>query len=128
MSQALTQYAEVVREFCAALGIGTWQEVLASRHVELEGRLVGLVPPANDDEPLLSVFIELGATYPDRDGAVYERLLAANMEGGLAMRGHYAIHPQGRQAVYCMRFPLGGIQGADLALIVMSELQAHRLA
>jgi hypothetical protein len=75
-------YAELIRDFCEAADIGSWNDVVQSKHVAMEDRLIGLIP-MDGELPTLSVCIELGQTYPDRDGSVYERLLAADGEGVL---------------------------------------------
>ena len=98
MNTASPAYADVIRDFCAAAGIAEVDDVLESQHITVSDRLIGLIPIESNETPMLSVCIELGQTYPERDAHVYERLLAANLDAGIAMKGHYAIHHESKQA------------------------------
>ena len=128
MSHRQSEYEALIREFCDAAGILEWAQLIETRHIAVGDRLVGLIPVLDGDVATVSVCIELGQTYPDRDAEIYECLLEANLEAGLGMRGHYALHGASKHAVYCMCLGLDGLTGTELARILDEELQVRRLA
>ncbi len=88
--------------------------------------LVGLIPHLDRVDPMLSVYVEMGETCLDVDASLYARLLETNLHAPDPIPGRWGLHPQSRQAVYCMSFGLYELDGAQLAHLLKSRIALAR--
>lgn len=113
-------YEDLIRQLCEAHGSPEAAEgAIACWHIELEGRLVGLIPGV---ETGLDVFIEMDQTYPDRDQTLYEKILCANIASGPELMGFFGLHPEGSRVAYRMRLQ-GDLSGEKLSALLLSQMQ-----
>ncbi|MDF2467354.1 MAG: Tir chaperone protein (CesT) family [Ramlibacter sp.] len=114
-------YENLIRQLCEAHGSpDATNGVIACKHLEVEGRLVGLIPR---DDSGLDVFIELQQTYPDRDHSLYEKILRGNISAGSDLMGFFGLHPEGIRVVYRMRLP-DDLSGEELSALLLGQIQA----
>lgn len=116
------QYEQLIRDFCLAVGIKEWEEIIKTQHFMINERWVGLIPAWEQPEPILWVYVEIGQTYPVQDGGRYLQMLISNLENGVTRLGYYAIHPVSQQAVYCIKCAFNALTGAQLLAILNTEL------
>lgn len=108
-------YEKLIEDLCESAGIAGWAEVASSRHVQVGNQLIGFIPVLHGDVPSLSIYVELGQTFPERDTAIYQRLLAANLQSDPELLGHFGLHPESHQAVYKFSVGLETMRGVELA-------------
>lgn len=113
-------YERVIRELCHGAGIEPWEEVARARHIESDGRTIGLIPDAVHGG--LSVYIDLGPLFAQRDPAVHERLLVANLERRGPLAGAFCVHPHTGHAVYHLPLPRQ-VTGAELSGILTDAVE-----
>lgn len=119
---AAHQYERVVRQLCSEVGITNSEEVISSRHLNLNDHLIGLVVDDEDECSPLFVYIQLGLTYPEKDLEIYHRMLKANIAA--RQRGFLCVHPESNQAVYQLRIDWRDMHdGAALAQLLAMELE-----
>ncbi len=116
------QYDVLVQDLCRAAGIEGWSAIAASQHMIVGDQLIGLIPNFEGQEPTLSIYIELGQTSPERDAALYARMLESNLQAPEGTQGRYGLHPESKQAVYCMSFGLFATSGAEIARLLEAQL------
>lgn len=122
MHDTASRYETVIREFCEVLDLADWPALVRSEHITVGERLVGLIPLPQAPVPTLSVCVELGQTYPERDAALYARMLEANLSRDPGLPGHYALHADSGQAVYLMDLDLDTLTGAEVARMVAQAI------
>lgn len=116
---ALT-YESLIRQFCEAHGSPEAADgAIACQHIEVEGRLVGLIPRPDSG---LDVFVEMEQTYPDSDHSLYVKVLRANISSGSELIGFFGLHPEGGRIAYRMRLA-GDLSGEDLSALLQSQMQ-----
>ncbi|MBC5764537.1 CesT family type III secretion system chaperone [Ramlibacter albus] len=114
-------YERMVRDFCECRGAPQAAgEAIESRHLEIDGHLVGLVPREGAG---LDIFIEMGHTWPGDDAPLYERLLRFNLDAGPQLVGFFGLHPSGSHVAYRMRVA-GGLSGTELSDLLHDQLPA----
>lgn len=114
-------YESLISQLCEAHGSpGATSGVIACQHLEIEGRLVGLIPQEGFG---LDVFIEMEQTYPDRDRSLYEKILRGNISLGADLIGFFGLHPEGNRVVYRMRLP-ADLTGEELSAALLGQMAA----
>jgi hypothetical protein len=124
MHQKSENYEHVIRDMCEVAGIARWEEVARTRHLAIGDQTIGLIPDFETVPSTLSVYIELGQSYPERDAGLYLRLLGSNLFRPDGLSGRFAVHPESRQIVYCITLDLPDLQGADLANLIDKQMDA----
>lgn len=115
-------YEAVIEGLCEVAGVDGAAQIVEGQHVTLDGRLVGLIPDLDAEVPTLSVYIELGPTFPERDSALYARLLAENLAAPRFLPGRWGLHPETHEAVYALTVDLASLDGAGLAALLETEI------
>lgn len=114
-----TQYQLKIADFCSYAGIAQWEEVARTQHIEVQGKTIGLIP---DPGGRLSVYIDLGPVYLERDPRMFEQMLVANMEARGSLSGAFCIYPDSGNAVYHMPLP-AEMSGQEMADHIASALE-----
>jgi hypothetical protein len=122
MANGQAAYELLIRELCESADIPDWEEIARTQHITIDGNLVALVNEVHSEQPTLSVHVTLGPTFPERDGELYARMLAANIDKAQDMPGHYGLHPTGRQAVYTLSLDIESLTGAQLAELLETQI------
>ena len=117
------EYLRLIEEMCAQVGIDNSAEVTRSRHVMVDGTVVGLGLPPEDSEGVPLLF-DLGAMPHD---GIERKLLqinaGADMQGGEC----FAMHPQTGSIVYRSNARVTQHDGgADLAESIQQLLERGR--
>jgi hypothetical protein len=114
-------YESLIRQLCDAHGSpDATNGVIACKHIEIEGHLVGLIPREDSG---LDVFIEMEQTYPDRDQSLYEKILRGNVSSGPDLIGFFGLHPEGNRVVYRMRLA-DNLSGEELSTALLGQIGA----
>lgn len=116
-----TDYQLKIAEFCTHAGIAEWEEVVRTQHIEVQGKTIGLIPDPGG-AGRLSVYIDLGPVYVERDPRLFEQMLIANMEPRGPLSGAFCIYPESGNAVYHMAVP-PQVSGQELAGHLASALE-----
>ena len=109
----MDEYLKLIKDFCLEVGIDSWEQVARTGHIEIDNRVIGLI---HDGEPGggMSIYVDLGALFTERDPGIYQKMLVANLAPHRELTGCFGVHPSTGNAVYRMRIsPL--ITGPDLA-------------
>lgn len=114
-------YEQKVADFCQHAGIAPWQDVARSQHIEVDGKVVGLIPDPSEDGRI-SVYIDLGPVFTERDPQLFEQMLVANLEPRGATAGAFGIYPGNGNAVYHLSVP-PQVNGHELAGLVATALE-----
>lgn len=118
-------YENLIRQLCEAHGSpDATVGVIACKHMELDGRLIGLIPREDSG---LDVFIDMEQTYPDRDQFLYQKILRGNISSGADLMGFFGLHPEGDRIAYRIRLPTD-ISGEELSALLIGQIQAAQQA
>lgn len=112
-------YKSTIADFCKHAGIAQWEQVVHTQHIEVQGKIIGLIP---DTGGRLSVYIDLGPVSIERDPRLFEQMLIANIEPRGSISGAFCIYPASGNAVYHMSMQ-AQISGEELAGNIASALE-----
>ncbi len=118
-------YERLIKDLCECVGIENWRDILQGQHIMVGDYVVGLINEENDiyaNE--LSVYIELGPIFPEREPDLYRRMLVANLERNPALTGCFGVHPDTGSAVYYIRLDTSQHMDAN-ALVEILNTQVN---
>lgn len=121
----INAYERLIKDLCESVGIENWNEILRSQHIMVGDYVVGLINEDNDiyaNE--LSIYVELGPIFPEREPDLYRRMLVANLERNPALTGRFGVHPDTGSAVYYIRLDMSQHMGAN-ALVDLLNTQVN---
>lgn len=117
------QYVRLIEEMCAQVGIDNAAEVTRSRHVMVDGTVVGLGLPPDDGEGVPLLF-DLGVMPHD---GIERKLLQINAAAEMQHGECFAMHPQTGSIVYRTSANVTPHDcGADLAESIQQSLERGR--
>jgi hypothetical protein len=119
-----SRYESLVKDLCQVAGLDDYHAVVDSRHIEVDGHVVGLI---HDEDDLhsneLSIYVELDTVVPMSGPDLYLRLLQANVERRRGLRGHFGVHPETGHATYCLQVEAGPeLEGAVLVDLLHAQV------